>query len=127
MLLVPLVLLVIGAIGYHEIEAPAWSWLDSAYMAVITLTTVGFGEVHPFSSAGRLFTIAYCLGGIFTLYYVALDFIRSVVNGEIGGFMEKRRMKQVLRRFTTISSSAATEEWDATFAENSKPMNFPMS
>jgi voltage-gated potassium channel len=96
MLFVPVILLLIGTVGYHEIEGPDWSWLDAAYMAVITLTTVGFGEVHKLSPSGRIFTIVYCLGGIFTLYYVALDFIRSVVSGEIGGFMGRRRMERSL-------------------------------
>src|SRR5258708_19362170 len=51
-----------GAIGFWLIEG--WSIIDSLYMTVMTLTTVGFGEVHPLSTGGRLFTILLMLMGV---------------------------------------------------------------
>src|SRR4051812_79481 len=42
-------------------KRPNWSFLDALYMTAITLTTVGFGEVHPLSHAGKVFTIVLCL------------------------------------------------------------------
>ena len=50
-----------GTIGYVVIEK--WSWLDSFYMAIITVTTVGFAEVRPLTSQGRGFTIALLVLG----------------------------------------------------------------
>lgn len=47
------VVLAAGTIGFHVVEG--WSWFDSFYMALITLTTVGFGELHPMSTQGRVF------------------------------------------------------------------------
>ena len=47
--LVPLALVVFGATGYRVVEG--WSWFDSLYMSVITLTTVGFLEVHEMSTS----------------------------------------------------------------------------
>lgn len=52
---------VIGAVGYMLIEH--WSVLDAFYMAVITISTVGYGEVKPLSPAGRLFTIGLIVTG----------------------------------------------------------------
>jgi voltage-gated potassium channel len=80
-------------LGYRLLEGPAWSWLDALYMATITLTTVGFSEVHPLSGVGRAFTIAYCLGGVFTIFYIAGEFFRVVVSGEIRDALGRRRME----------------------------------
>ncbi len=40
-----------GTTGYHYLEG--WSWIDSLWMVVITLTTIGYAEAHPLSDAGR--------------------------------------------------------------------------
>ena len=56
-----------GTLGYHLIEG--WSILDSAYMTVITLSTVGYGELRPLSPAGKLFTSVLILFGVGTLAY----------------------------------------------------------
>jgi hypothetical protein len=55
-------LLAIGGAFYHNVEG--WSWLDSFYFSVIALATVGFGDLSPETSAGKLFTIFYVLAGI---------------------------------------------------------------
>ncbi len=60
--------LLIGTAGYRIIEG--WSFLDSFYMTVITLATVGYGEIHPLSIAGRIFTILLILGGVGTVIYI---------------------------------------------------------
>ena len=46
-----------GMVGFHWIEG--WNLIDSLYMAVITLTTVGYGEVHELSQNGRIFVLFY--------------------------------------------------------------------
>jgi voltage-gated potassium channel len=97
-MLVPVALLIIGTIGYKIIEGPDphWTWLDALYMTVITLTTVGYGETHPLSPAGKLFTIFLCLGGIFTIFYAAGELIRTMVSGEIQNAIGRRRMERSL-------------------------------
>ncbi len=55
-------LLAIGAVFYHNVEG--WSWLDALYFSVITLATVGFGDLSPETDVGKLFTIFYVLAGI---------------------------------------------------------------
>ncbi|MEK7743618.1 MAG: potassium channel family protein, partial [Elusimicrobiota bacterium] len=54
------VVLCIGTMGYVVIEG--WSVLDGLYMTVITVATIGYGETHPLSSAGRVFTIFLIFG-----------------------------------------------------------------
>lgn len=51
-----------GTIFYHFIEG--LNWLDSLYLAVVTITTLGYGDITPQTSAGKLFTIVYVLIGI---------------------------------------------------------------
>ena len=53
--------LVAGTVGYMLIEG--WPLFDSLYMTVITLATIGYGETHPLSDEGRLFTIAMVVFG----------------------------------------------------------------
>ena len=67
-LLAPIFTLVIislaGIVGYRILEG--WSFIDSVYMLVTTLSTVGFREVHELSSAGRILTMGIIISGVGT-------------------------------------------------------------
>jgi voltage-gated potassium channel len=95
-LTIPFWLLIIGAVCYRYIEGPTWTWEDAIYMSAITLTTVGYGETHTLSSAGRWFTIAFLFGGVFTLFYTATEIIRYVVSGQIQQALGRERMERAL-------------------------------
>ncbi len=97
LLLVPLVLILVGTCGFHFLEEK-YTWLDSLYMTVMTVTTVGFGEVHPLSDRGRIFTIFLMLGGIFALFYAMGEVIRAIVTGELTTVLGKQQMEQALAR-----------------------------
>ena len=56
-----------GTLGYMFIEG--WSLLDSLYMTIITLASVGYKEVHDLSFNGRVFTIVLIIGGVGTVAY----------------------------------------------------------
>jgi voltage-gated potassium channel len=90
------VLLVVGTAGYRLIEK--MSTIDALYMAVITVSTVGFGEVQQLSAGGRFFTIILivCGGGIAAYSISAAgDFFLS---GEWRAHLERRRHLQVLKK-----------------------------
>lgn len=56
------ILIAIGTIVYHEMEQ--WSYIESFYFSVISLTTIGYGEIYPTTDASRLFTAIYVLVGV---------------------------------------------------------------
>jgi voltage-gated potassium channel len=83
-------IITLGSIGYWLIEG--WSWLDAFYMSIITVTTVGFGEIHPLTPAGRLFTAVLIVLGVAGITYAFSALTNYVIAGELGGILEKRRM-----------------------------------
>jgi voltage-gated potassium channel len=80
----------IGIIGYEFIEK--WSFLDSTYMVITTLFTVGYQEVQPPSSAGKIFTMFIIVGGVGSAIYAAGQAVEIIVEGEMSGYRKRRRM-----------------------------------
>jgi voltage-gated potassium channel len=87
-----------GTLWYKFMEG--WSWEEAAYMTVITLTTVGFGETNPLSRQGRLFTIALILLGVVTIGYMINRFTEAVIQGY---FQEGMRLRQQRRLMETLT------------------------
>lgn len=87
-------LFALGVAGYMLIEG--YTALDALYMTVITLTTVGYGEVLPLSDAGRLFTIVLLFLGVGTLAYSVGALVEFVLAGKLGGQFASRRMHAAL-------------------------------
>lgn len=70
-----------GTAGYFFVEE--WNLFDSLYMTIITLTTVGYGEIHPLSMAGRSFTIILIMFGVGAMLYALGVGARLIFEGEI--------------------------------------------
>jgi voltage-gated potassium channel len=98
--LVVVVLLGVGTVGYRLIEGPHWSLFDGFYMTAITLTTLGYGEVHPLGTPGRVFTVILAFGGIFVLFYLATELIRAAVTGELRRAIGRRLVDDELEHLT---------------------------
>lgn len=90
--------LVVGTCGYVLIES--WSWEDAAYMVVTTMATVGFGEVHPLSRAGRLFTMVLIVVGVGAVFYTFSSFMAFVFEGHLTHRWERRRMETRVQRLS---------------------------
>jgi len=91
-LITVLVVIFAGTAGYTLIER--WSVFDALYMTVITVGTVGFGETHPLSAAGRAFTIVLILAGVGALGFSLAQFIDVLLEGHVTGYLEGRRMQK---------------------------------
>lgn len=77
-----------------------WSLFDSLYMTVITLSTVGYFEVHDLSTAGRIFVMVYLALGLGVFLYGVAQVGELVVRAQLQGWMEKRRMDNTLRHLS---------------------------
>ncbi len=88
-------IIIIGSTGYKLIEG--WPWVDAFYMSIITVTTVGFGEIHPLTQGGRLFTAVLILLGVGVITYAFSALTNYVVAGELQGVLEKRRMTRQIK------------------------------
>jgi voltage-gated potassium channel len=84
-------LIAAGVAGFMIIEG--WSFLDALYMTVTTITTVGFREVNPLSTGGRIFTIILIILGVGVLFYTLTSLVRFFVEGELIDILGVRRMK----------------------------------
>lgn len=91
------VILVTGTVGYVIL---GFSVLDATYQTVTTVSTVGFREVHPLSTAGQIFTIALILVGVGTALYVFTQLLEAVVKGQIAELVGRRRMDRRIARMS---------------------------
>lgn len=94
--LVPTALVIIGTLGYYWIED--FKLLDALFMTIITLTTIGYGEVQQLTDKGKIFTIFLILGGVFGFAYSASEIIRTIVSGELAEFLGKQKMERELAK-----------------------------
>jgi voltage-gated potassium channel len=71
----------IGTLGYMLVEG--WGFFDALYMTVITMATIGYGEVHPLSYAGRAFTIGFIIVGTGIVAYSLTILVEAIVRPEL--------------------------------------------
>ena len=83
-----------GTVGYMVLEG--WSAWDAFYMTVITVTTVGYKEVHDLSRAGEAFTVVLLLGGVGTALYTFTLLATIVVEGGLPQRLQRRRQARML-------------------------------
>ena len=90
------IVIVVGVTGYTLING--WDLLDSFYMVIITISTVGYTEVHPQGAAGRLFTSGLILVGVGTLLYGFGVFAETLTDNAFGRYRRERQLQRELDR-----------------------------
>ncbi|MEI6667236.1 MAG: potassium channel protein [Acidobacteriota bacterium] len=85
-----------GTLGYQLVEG--WSPWDGFYMTVITITTVGFKEVHPLSRAGEVLTVGVIVAGVGTAFYTFTQLATLVVEGGLHQRLKRRRRQRMLEQ-----------------------------
>jgi voltage-gated potassium channel len=81
-----------GVIGYSAIEG--WSLLDSLFMTVVTITTIGYNVGRPLDRAGEIFTIALIVFGVGTVAYALKTATKLMLEGELRGILGRRKLEQ---------------------------------
>ncbi|MGD9608710.1 MAG: TrkA family potassium uptake protein [Desulfovibrionaceae bacterium] len=84
----------LGIAGYMRVEG--WSFFDSLYQVIITLSTVGFQEVYPLSRQGRIVTMLLIVSGVGSFAYLVGAFTQVLVEGRLQKFLGRRRMQKII-------------------------------
>ncbi len=86
-----LIVIVVGVAGYMLIEG--WTFLDAFFMTIITISTVGYSEVHPLTVAGRIFTSVLIVFGVGTMLFGFGVFAETLAENSFGVFRRQRQME----------------------------------
>jgi len=89
-----LAILAFGTAGFVLIEH--YPLFDAFYMTLITITTVGYGEVHPLSHAGRVFNSFLMFFGVTVMFLAVGAVTQTVIELELNQYFEKRRTKGMI-------------------------------
>lgn len=86
--------ILMGTVGFTLIEGyPAF---DAFYMTVITVSTVGYSEIHPLSHAGRIFNSFLIFFGVTTIFFAIGAMTQSIIELELGEYFGKRRTRRMI-------------------------------
>jgi voltage-gated potassium channel len=90
------IIFIIGTLGYHLIEG--WSFSESLYVTVITLSTVGYGDFYPHTEIGRMFTIILIIFGVGTMLYTIVLFSETMVETRFRMLMGRGKLEKMIRK-----------------------------
>jgi len=90
------VIILYGIAGYMLIDR--WNLLDSFYMVIITISTVGYQEIHPQSAAGRIFTSTLIVTGVATMLYGFGVFAETLADNAFGNYRRERQLQRSLKQ-----------------------------
>ena len=88
--------LVLGVLGFRWVGGDNWTLLDAFYSAVITLASVGYTEVHPFTPALKLFASFYIIGGCLCTVYALARIAQFVFEGELKEILGLKKRKRIM-------------------------------
>jgi voltage-gated potassium channel len=86
--------LLLGTVGFTAVEG--YSPFDAFYMTLITVSTVGYAEVHPLSHAGRIFNSFLIFFGVTTMFFAIGAMTQSIIELELGEYFGKRRTRRMI-------------------------------
>jgi len=91
-------LIIIGTIGYVVIDD--YTWFNAFYMTIITVATVGYGEVEPLSITGKIFTSFLIITSFITFAYAVSSITKFIMDGELNSFFKNKRLNSAVEKLT---------------------------
>ncbi|MDT4969745.1 MAG: voltage-gated potassium channel [Acidobacteriota bacterium] len=86
----------LGTLGFHLLEG--WALLDSLYVTIQTVTTVGYGDVPPMTSGGRVFASLFMVIGVGTVAYILSSAVQTIVQSELLETLGERRRQREMSK-----------------------------
>ncbi len=122
-LLAILIVVVVGIIGFTFFEH--MTPLEALYMTVITLSTVGFGEIQPLHTGGRIFVIILIVVGVASATFAASTLGQVILEGQFRRFIGRRKMESKIRKLKGHNIIAGFGRVGRQVAEEYKSRNVP--
>ena len=93
-----LALVAIGVAGFHYLFG--WPWFDGFYMVLTTITSIGYGEIHPLSHVGRIFNSFIIVTGVGLVLLLVGGASRALLEFELQSVFGRRRMEREISRLS---------------------------
>jgi voltage-gated potassium channel len=102
-----LAVVAVGTLGYFWLwREQGGTWMDALFMTVTTITTIGYGEVRPLGTEGRLFTMVLAIAGIGSLFYtlgVVMEYLVAARLADPGGRRRMERRIEALQQHVIVA------------------------
>ncbi len=106
-----LVVILIGTVGFWYLEEGITSYLDALYLTICTITTVGYGDITPHTSHGKIFATVLIISGVGITLYVLIEIMESVLEGRLSkafGIAKVRRGVAKMKNHKIICGGGRT-------------------
>lgn len=95
-LIILLTIIIIGTTGFHFIEG--WSLSDSFYVCMATLSTVGYGDFAPATTAGKFFTVAVIIFGVGMMFYTLVLVAETFIEGRVNILLGRGKLEKIIEK-----------------------------
>ena len=93
-LIILLTIFIIGTVGFHVIEG--WSLMDSFYACITTLSTVGYGDFVPETTAGKLFTVFIIIFGVGMMFYSLVLMAETFIEARLRNLLGRGKLEKAI-------------------------------